>query len=361
MTSAQTVESVSVRPVVHIQGRPNPLLSHLISALVIDEQRGGLTTLELRLRNQRSVVGGGAGRAFDSDDVFVLGQEIAAGMGDEAEPASMFHGYISAIEESFEEHGAPQLCVLAEDPLQKARLARRSRVHEALSIPAFCDELARALGLRAVVSGFDSPIGTQVQLNESDLAFLRRLLAERDGELQVVEEELHVQPVKDVWRQELELTAGRQLLSVRLSADLAHQVTEMSVSGWDAAAGTRIAVTSAPPSLGPGDGPTGAEWLERSGLGTRREHIAHVPVRDEAEAQALANSAHAQRAREFVKLTATARGNPFLRAGLHVRLRGVSERFENTYVITRTCHRYERGTGYRTEFEAECAHLKEGA
>jgi phage protein D len=46
-------------------------------------------------------------------------------------------------------------------------------------------------------------------------------------------------------------------------------------------------------------------------------------------------------------------GNPSLRVGSHVTLRGLGPRFENTYYVTRACHRYDDRSGYKTEFEAQ--------
>lgn len=360
MTNPDDNDARDRRPVVLFGGRASALVDSALIALALEDARGGLASLELRLRNHHSTTDGEAGPSFDDDGLLHLGQSVAVGMGDQAEQGSMFSGFVTAIEEVFDDRGAPQLCVLAEDALQKARLARRTKVHDALSLPSFCAELARSLGLQARVTGFDQPLGTQVQCNESDLAFLRRLLAARDGAVHVIERELHVRPLNQVRRGEVELTAGSQLLRMRLSADLAHQVSQITVSGWDAGAGRRIRVTSAPSDLGPGSGLTGAAWLTRSDI-ERNEHVAHVPVRDEQEARALADSVHAQRARGLVRLHATARGDWHIRVGTHVRLRGVSPRFENTYVVNRTSHHYERGgDGYRTEFEAECGYLKEG-
>jgi phage protein D len=234
---------------------------------------------------------------------------------------------------------------------------RRSKVHDDLDVTRFVEDLAGQLGLQPRASGVSGSLGTQVQLNESDLAFLRRILAERDAELQVIEGELHVRPHADVRRGQLDLALGSDLIRCRFAADLAHQITQVTVSGWDAEQGKRFGATSRVSDLGPGSGRTGASWLTTA-LGARSEHVAHVPARNEDEARAIANAAHAQRARGFVKLDATAYGDPRIRVGAHVAITGVAERFENTFVVTRTTHRFDGLEGYKTDFEAESAYLK---
>ncbi len=37
----------------------------------------------------------------------------------------------------------------------------------------------------------------------------------------------------------------------------------------------------------------------------------------------------------------------------------MSDRFDNTYYVTRACHRFDLDLGYETDFEAECAYLGE--
>ena len=143
--------------------------------------------------------------------------------------------------------------------------------------------------------------------------------------------------------------------SVRILADLAHQVNGVTFSGWEVAAGQKIRVeTDASADLGPGQGATGAQ-LMTSAFGERKEHLQHVSVQNQVEAQACVNAAYSQRARKFVCAEGLAVGNPNIRVGSHVALIGVGPRFENTYYVTRTRHHYDTVAGYQTTFKAECA------
>jgi phage protein D len=74
-------------------------------------------------------------------------------------------------------------------------------------------------------------------------------------------------------------------------------------------------------------------------------------------ARALADATFGRRARRLVVVEGTVEGNPALRVGTHLNLRGLSARFENTYYVVSTCHRYDKERGYETDFEAECAYL----
>jgi phage protein D len=246
------------------------------------------------------------------------------------------------------------LAVLAEDLFQQARMERRTKTFTDTTLSKIGKQLATDLGLTPVITGFTDPIGTQVQLNESNLAFTRRILARFDGDLQIVGNSLHISPRSDVSRGTVTLEMNDNLLRVRAIADLAHQVNAITVTGWDAEQGKRINVQSNGTPLGPGSGSSGADIL-RNAVTERNHHIAHLAANNEDEAQALADALYARQARRFVCVEGTAEGNPALRVGTNVTLIGLSSRFDNTYYITRAVHRWDVEQGYETDFEAECA------
>jgi phage protein D len=294
--------------------------------------------------------------AFEDEASFKLGDTVAVYCGEESGPTEIFSGAISGLEAEFSEESAPRLVALAEDSLQKARLKRRTRTYDDRSIADIARDIAGDLGLTPQIDGFSDPIGTQVQLNESDLAFLRRLLARYDGDVQVVGRELHVSPRNGVRRGSVELALNRQLRRVNVLADLAHQVNDVTVTGWDAARGQRITGRSSGAQQGPGSGRRGGDLLS-SALGRRSHQIGHLAVNTSDEATALANASYDERQRRFVVACGTAEGNPAIRAGTHLRLTNLSPRFNNTYYVTRCCHRYDLERGYETDFTAESAFL----
>jgi phage protein D len=346
----------SAQPTVRINGRAYDKVTALLNSMRLTESEGGMSSLELRLENTARFEDGQVGLVFEDESILRLGARLAIYAGDEEAPREIFRGLITGMEVSFEGTEGPELLVLAEDVLQRARLARRTRVHEDVSLDTLARELATRLGMRPVITGFSERIGTQVQLNESDLAFLRRLLSAYDGDLQVVGDELHVSPRKDVRRGEIELELYSQLRRARVTVDLAHQVTEVTATGWDTLAGRRVSGRGTGVSLGPGAGRRGADML-REAIGERSEHFGNVPAMTDGEAQAIASAAFDQRARRFVCVEGTAEGHPSLRVGTHVTLRGLGRRLDNTYYVVRACHRYDLMRGYETDFEAECAFL----
>lgn len=346
-------------PTLRVDGQEYDVVSELLLAMEMSEHEGGMSTLELRFSNVASGAQNGAGLAFEDDKILKLGANIAVYAGDENAPKEIFRGTITGLEAEYPEMGPPELVVLAEDAFQKARMARRTKVWDKTSLATIATQLAQQLNLTPVITGLSDTIGTEVQFNESDLAFLRRLLRRHDADMQVVGGELHLSARKDVSRGNLELAFGGQLRQARVIADLAHQVTKVTVTGWDYKQGQKVSVNSTGANLQPGSGRPGKQILQDF-LGDRPEHVGDLAILDQTEAQALADAIFDQRARPFVVVEGTAEGNPALRVGTKVQLTQLGGRFSNQYYVVRACHKFDFDHGYRTEFEAQCPYLSSG-
>ena len=316
-----------------------------------------MSTLELRLTNVASLDSGAAELAFGPASPLQLGRDIEVYLGAEDQPREVFRGTVSALEWRFEPASAPELVVLAEDLLQRARMARRSKTYPDRTPAEVVREIAAGLGLQPVLTGLEAPRGTWAQLNESDLSFLRRLLARLDADLQVVGRELHVAPRGEVRRGALTLDLADKLIGARVVADLAGQATQVTVRGWNPASGQAVAATAASGAhLGPGRGRSGPALL-REALGERPEHLAHVAVSTQEEADAVAQAAFDLRARRFLRVDGKAVGEAQLRVGTHLTLAGLEPRLDNTYYVVHARHAWDRVRGYFTEFGAECAYV----
>lgn len=356
-TSVSQEAIYRARPTLRFSGAEDLRASELILAMRMEEREGGMSTLELRLSNVASTTDGRAELAFGATSNLRLGAAIEVYAGDESEPREIFRGLVTAIEADFRSGAPPELAVLAEDALARARMARRSRTYADMSPAAVTRTVASELGFRPVIAGLDSPVGTWAQVNESDLSFLRRLLGRFDADLQFVGEELHVSPRADVRRGAIELALYGQLSRARVTADLAHQVTRSTARGWNAADGAAVEGTATSGThLGPGRGRDGASLLRES-FDERAEHVGHVAVSTRDEAQAVASAAYDLRARRFVTVEGTTEGNAELRVGAHVTLTDLTSQFDNTYYVVQACHLFDVQQGYRTDFRAECAYL----
>lgn len=344
------------RPTITIDEQQFNQVNELALAVEMMEQEGGLSTLELRLSNVASNARGSADLAFDDNTLLKLGAAIAFYAGKVSGPTEVFRGVVTGLEAEFSADQPPELVVLAEDKLQQGRMQRRTKTYTDYTAAKLAGEVAQRLSLKLVGGNFTDTLGVQVQLNESDLAFLRRVLARYDADVQVVGHELHVSPRSKVSRGQVQLQLFEELRRARITADLADQVSAVTVAGFDAEKGVPFSVQGIASALGSGQGMTGSAALGKAGL-AHTHHVAHLTAINQPEAKALAEAIHAQRARRFVRVEATADGNPAIRVGTLVSLRGLGRRFSNDCYVTRCVHRWDVERGYETDFEAECAYL----
>src|SRR5271163_4142963 len=246
----------SAIPTIQADGQYSGAIANQLLAMEMREHEAGMSSLELRFSNFGSFSGGLGDLVFDDGKVLQLGTALKVYAGDVNSPTEIFRGKVTALEGRYPRMAPPELVVLAEDALQGARMTRRTKTWDVSSLGDIVTQVASQLGLTPVVSGLDANIGTEQQFNETDLGFVRRLLARYDADLQVVSDELHASPRSQVQRNSIELVMNGQLHEARILVDLAHQVTQVTATGWDFQQGQTISVTSEATAFGQGSGQT---------------------------------------------------------------------------------------------------------
>ena len=352
--SART--AYSARPTVRVEGRALTTVDALIRTLRVSESEGGLSSLALTVGNW-GMAGGSLGYLFDAGGPIGFGSRIQVYAGDTSSPREIFDGKVHAIEGQYATGAPPDVVFLAEDGLYAARLARRTALHDERSLEDVARDIAGRHGLTLDAAGLPGERAPWAQVEESDLAFLRRLALRLDCDLQLVGSTLQLRRRADRDRGTIDLTLYSQLTELRVVADLSAQATLVSAGGFDAASGATYSAESSGAQPGPGSGRRGAELLRD--LAERREHLGALPCRNAAEARALADAAFDQRARRFVRVHGRTEGNAELRVGTRVRIRGSGRRFDNTYAVVEVHHRYDPTGGFVSEFVAESAFVAE--
>ena len=178
--------------------------------------------------------------------------------------AEVFDGHVTALEAEVGPSTAPLFTLLAEDRLFKARKTRRSRTFDEVTPADIVRTIAGDHGLTPEVrDGLDAPTGTWSQMNESDLAFLRRILDRFDADAQAVAGALQAGPRARDPRTTVILRLGEALVRARMTADLADQA--------DGSAGRRLRSghrrTGGRDGDGRGDGPR--QRARRTGAAAR--------------------------------------------------------------------------------------------
>jgi hypothetical protein len=169
---------ISARPTIAVDGAEVERLTLGLLHMVVNESIEGLASLEVRLSNFASNERG-AGLAFDAGSEVALGAGITVDAGPLG-AQRIFDGRISALEAvAGETRTSGARRTGGETSCRRARLARRTRVYSDMSLDDLARQIGQNLGLTVDTRDLPRVTATFAQFNESDLAFLRRVLARR--------------------------------------------------------------------------------------------------------------------------------------------------------------------------------------
>jgi phage protein D len=337
---------VSSRPAIRVNGTANDDMVTALLDIAVRAPEAGMASAELRLVNWGDQPSGPINFLFNK---VALGDkiEIAFGL---AQQKTVFKGEITGIEERYGD-GVPQLVLLAEDALHRLARHRVSRAFEQQSPNAIVSALAADAGLQADAKLSDTP-GDYVQLNESDLHFLRRLASRYAASPRLVDTTLTCRK-REKPPTPVTLDAGDTLKRLRVIADLARQPIQATVKGEDLTAGTAISGIGTT-LLVPASGPTAAASLRGLGWDGDETFVFPAPA-TQAEATDYANAALDAQGRRFLHGDLVCIGNPDVMVGAAISLTGVSPRLAGAYAVVACAHLFDETAGYQTYARIERA------
>jgi uncharacterized protein len=350
---ASTVATYVPTPTVTIGDDIPEGLEELLLGVVVEENTEGLARCEVRL-DAWGIRGGRPDYLWVDRATVDFGAEVTVKVGPPDENATVFSGKVTGLEATYGSGAAPTFVLLAEDSLQDFRMTRRTRRFEDGTDADAITQIANDHGLTPSIDLAGPTHRQLLQLNQSDLAFVRDRARPLGAGVWLDGTTLHVgrpdagDPVV--------LRLGHELLSFRVMADLANQCTEQRVGGWDVS-GKEAILESADNSAVIGElaGGAGGGAILTDAFGDRMATTVLAAATTTAEARALARGLYADRARRFVMGTGVADGVPGIQCGRSVELQGLGPLFDGVYEPTRVAHRYDRGNGYRTEIDVQRA------
>jgi phage protein D len=279
------------------------------------------------------------------DASLAIGTAIEVQLGDPMERVGI--GEITALELD-QWRGTARVIVQAFDRGHRLHRGRHVRTFQQMTDADVVQKVASDAGLQADADG-SSQHEYLIQDNLSDYAFLaeRALLTGMD--LTVDDQTIRFKkpngaPATPVT---LDWESGLVKFSARITA--ADQVGEVEVRGWDPeqkqAITSTVTDSQAAPSIG-----LDAGDVRSSAFGSATTLVTDRPVKDTAEAQALAQAALDHATGAIVLADGVVRGNPLIKAGAQVKLDGVGERLSGTYTVTSSTHTLTPSHGYETTF-----------
>ena len=297
------------------------------------------------------------GRGANVLDVIAFGSEVdvCIGYGDAKSMPVAMSGVITEIATNFPDGGSPELSIAGYDHGFPLTLGKYSRPFTKSSDSDAAHRIASLNNLGAVIEPTTEKHAQIEQNQESDWEFLKKLAERNFYELYVDERRrLHFASPNDDADPVVRLVYGEGLLSFKPEANLARQVSNVEVHGWDPLTKKEIVGKA---KAGQESGLTGTSAGEHLNSFVRdpekRPTLSlRQPVFTQAEADQRAKALLNDRARQFLTGEGEAIGLPEIRPDRRVQLDGLGTPFSKTYYLQQATHKIDTN-GYRTRFKVK--------
>ena len=266
----------------------------------------------------------------------------------EGESVTLFDGEITAVNHRFGPDGGRELRVRAYDRLHRLRTRQVVRTHVDMNLADLARQFVTDLDVDVQAADAGPVWPLLVQYWQSDFDLLRET-AERsgsyfylhDGVLQL----LSLDGLEDT---AIALALGHSLVEAEVDVNADGACREVETLAWDPWLATPRSGQATRARSGR---EVNAEADPAATGGEPRRILAGRALQDDREAEALAQAELDRRTANEVVFTGVANGNPALRPGARVEVRGLAPAVSGRYVLTQAVHRIDRRHGYLSELD----------
>jgi phage protein D len=297
------------------------------------------------------------GRGGDLLDLLTFGAEIEVclGYGDARSIPVAMSGLVTEITTNFPDGGSPELAVAGYDRGFSLTVGKNSRTWSKSTDSDAAHEIASFNNLAANIETTSEKHAQIEQNQESDWEFLKKLADRNHFELYVDERRtLHFHKPNDKASAVVRLVYGEGLLSFKPEANLAGQISQVEVYGWDPKEKKAIVGRAGAGEESGLSGQSAGQYLNAFVRDPTKRPTLRLrqPVFTQAEANARAKAALNERAKQFLTGEAEAIGLPEVRPDRNVELAKLGRRFSKTYYVQQATHKID-SSGYRTRFKVK--------
>ena len=212
--------------------------------------------------------------------------------------------------------------------------------------------IAREAGLTADVTATAEQHAYVIQDSQTDMEFLRARAARIGFRIAVEGSKLKFRKAEEAPLEAPAQEWSKTLFSFRTRKTGVAQANEVQVRGWDPQAKQaivgRAAQVTDPNQVG--DQKNGGQVAQQAFGSAATLTVCDQPVGTQTEADALAKAVLDQLGANYLSAEGTCLGEPALRAGKLVEIKGVGQRLGGKYFVTCTRHVYTPDGGYMTTF-----------
>ena len=288
---------------------------------------------------------------YVDDGRFVPGADVQISVAGSEQQSlvDLITGKVAAVEPEFG-RGEAALTVRGYDLSHALHRTPKTRAFQNMTVGDIARKVVQEAGLKlGAVGAAGAAVDFVQQSNETDWHFLWRLAADVDFVLVVDGDTLQFQePGGAAPGPAIALTWGETLRQLRPRVTGAQQVDSVKVQSWDPRTAKAISASVAVDAVDADIRLTRA--AAATGLGGGEMIVVGQPVASMAEARAVGAGTAARLGNAYLEAEGVADGDPQIRAGAHLTVDGVGQRFGGTYMVTSAQHVYRGAVGYETRF-----------
>lgn len=278
---------------------------------------------------------------------------------EEIKQQQLIEGEITALEVNFTSASEAHIVVRGYDVSHRLHRGRYNRSFLNNTDSDIVRKVAAEIGIQiGQVDNSGAPHDYVFQENQTNMEFLRERAARIGFELFVQNNKLYFRQPKSETSVRLEWLADISSFSIRTTS--AEQVSAVEVHSWDYSQKRLINETAKAEQVvtDTGNGRGSRTSTAFKGGKPPKMIVVDQPVFKPKEAKTMAQALCNELGGEFVYADAKAEGNPKIRPGRVVELKGMGTRYSGKYYVTETRHIYSQRV-YRTDFSVRG--LREGS
>ena len=258
---------------------------------------------------------------------------------------------IVAIEPEFDQVIGTTVTIRGYDKTHRLCRGKENRAFQQMTDSDIVKKIASERGLKVNIDSTSTVYEHVFQNNQTDMEFIQER-AWRNGYQAYVENgTLYFKKASSNESSGVTLEWGKNLNRFQARFSAAGQVSQAEIHGWDVKQKKAIvSVKSSPEGTPVVNSKTHGGSIANSAFGSSPPLFESQAVSTSAEADALAQANLNESCQRFFQAEGICEGEPAIRAGKQVEIKGIGTRFSGKYTITRAVHRYDL-SGYTTEFE----------
>ncbi len=293
----------------------------------------------------------------DPDHQWVNAHDLAEGgsvkveLGYLNDTVELFDGEITGLFFDYPAHGPKTMTVRGYDRLHRLAREKKTRTFRDMQESQIVQQIAGDASLQNDVESTTEAQPYLLQNNQTDLEFLHERGERLGFELGISGEKLIFRRPKENLEPVATLELGKSLMELSGDISTIGQVSAVEVRGWDAqrqevvvgTAGTESQNTTMRGSQ------SGADSA-RQVFGSNKVVILDNASHSTTEAENLAKARFRDFAMRYVTVDGRCQGNPKLRVGSTISIKGVGDKVNGTYYVVEAAHELGE-SGYVTGFK----------